>query len=193
MGEELFAKAVRAGLRRVMVGVESGSPGDARSARQGHAHRAGPQTAAMCARHDVGVIFNFIVGFPGEPDESIDATLSLAKRLRACTRVSRRPSSIPALSRNPLAEHARADGYGFPQGLEAWADFDYVGGRAMGQRDAVAPGRALQVLHAPRLAAGCTWRWPLRAAARFRCERDWYDFPVEKALVELVRPPQQVS
>jgi hypothetical protein len=37
------------------------------------------------------------------------------------------------------------------------------------------------------------WRWPLRAASRWRCERDWYRFPVEKALVEWVRPPQQVS
>jgi hypothetical protein len=37
------------------------------------------------------------------------------------------------------------------------------------------------------------WRWPLRTASQFRCEHDWYGMPVEKLIVDLVRPPQQVS
>jgi len=37
------------------------------------------------------------------------------------------------------------------------------------------------------------WRWPLRTAAQFRCEHDWYGLPVEKLIVDFVRPPQQVS
>ena len=69
LGEELFAKcgprrpAARDDRRRV------GLAGDARSAEEGHEARAGDDTAEMCARHDVGAIFNFIVGFPGETDD----------------------------------------------------------------------------------------------------------------------------
>lgn len=36
-------------------------------------------------------------------------------------------------------------------------------------------------------------RWPLHTLARWRCERDFYRFPVEKRLVEWVRPPQKLS
>ena len=37
------------------------------------------------------------------------------------------------------------------------------------------------------------WRWPLRATSQWRCNHDWYGLPVEKLIVDLVRPPQQVS
>ena len=37
------------------------------------------------------------------------------------------------------------------------------------------------------------WRWPLRATAQWRCRHDWYDLPVEKLIVDFVRPPQQAS
>ena len=195
MGEALFGKAVRAGLRRVMVGVESGHQATLDRLAKDMRLEQVLQAASLCARYDVGVIFNFIVGFPGEPDESIDATLSLAKRLRRMHPRFETPifyyRPYPG---NPLAERARAEGYGFPRGLEGWADFDYVGGRGPWVTDT----RWRQVerfkfytRHAWQ--RGAAWRWPLRAAARFRCERDWYDFPVEKALVELVRRPQQVS
>ena len=81
----------------------------------------------------------------------------------------------------------------FPRGLEAWADFDYVGGRGpwvSAERWRQVERFKFYTRHAWQPGA---WRWPLRAASRWRCDRDWYAFPVEKALVELVRPPQQVS
>lgn len=194
MGEALFAKAVRSGLRRVMVGVESGSQETLDRLKKDMRLEQVTQTAEMCARHDVGVIFNFIVGFPREPDESIDATLGLAKRLRGMHPRFETPifyyRPYPG---NPIAEQARTEGYTFPEGLEAWADFDYVGGRGPW----VSADRWRQVerfkFYARHAWQPGVWRWPLRAASRWRCDRDWYAFPVEKALVELVRPPQQVS
>ncbi len=36
-------------------------------------------------------------------------------------------------------------------------------------------------------------RWPLRAAARWRCTYDWYALPIEKTIADLVRRPQRVS
>lgn len=194
MGEGLFAKCVRAGLRRVMVGVESGSQATLDRLRKDLRVEQVITTAEICARYDVGVIFNFIVGFPREGEDSIDATLRLAKYLRAMHPRFETPifyyRPYPG---NPIADEARAGGYTFPCGLDAWADFDYVGARSpwldvqrwrhierfkFYTRHAWHPGR---------------WRWPLRTASRWRCDHDWYGFPLEKTLIEWVRPPQQVS
>ncbi|MGQ0736872.1 MAG: B12-binding domain-containing radical SAM protein [Acidobacteriota bacterium] len=194
MGEALFAKAVRAGLRRVMIGVESGSQATLDWLEKDLQLDQVSVAADLCVRHDVGAIFNFIVGFPGEPDDSIDASLQLAKRLRSLHPQFETPifyyRPYPG---NPIADRARQAGYEFPRGLQGWADFDYVAGRGpwvsatrfrqverfkFYTRHAWQPGR---------------WRWPLRRAARWRCERDWYAFPVEKAVVEWMRRPEQVS
>lgn len=194
LGDELFAKTVRSGLRRVMVGVESGSQEMLDRLKKDMTIDQVRQTADLCARHGVGAIFNFIVGFPGESEQSMQATLALAKTLRRQHAAFETPifyyRPYPG---NPMADQSAALGYVFPRGLEAWADFDYVGGRGPW----ITPDRWRTVerfkfytRHAWKPGA---WRWPLRASSRWRCDHDWYDLPVEKALVEWVRPPQQVS
>ena len=151
-------------------------------------------TAGMCRRHGVGAIFNFIVGFPGESEASMQATLSLAKELRR----SNPEFDTPIFYYRPYPGNQMADlsaeqGYVFPRGLEEWADFDYVAGRGPW----ITPEQWRKVerfkfytRHAWKPGA---WRWPLRTASQFRCNHDWYDLPVEKLIVDLVRPPQQVS
>jgi radical SAM superfamily enzyme YgiQ (UPF0313 family) len=194
MGEAGFATCVRSGLRRVMVGVEAGSQETLDALKKDLRIEQVFAAAEMCARHDVGAIFNFIVGFPGESDASVDATLAAAKRLRRMHPRFETPifyyRPYPG---NAIADRARADGYRFPRGLDAWADFDYVGGRGpwvSAERWRQIERFKFYVRHSGESGA---WRWPLRAASRWRCDRDWYGFPVEKTLVELIRPPQQVS
>jgi radical SAM superfamily enzyme YgiQ (UPF0313 family) len=194
MGEPLFRKCVQAGLRRVMVGVESGSQETLDRLKKDVRIEQVAAAASLCARYDVGVIFNFIVGFPGESEASVAATLSCAKRLRAMHPRFETPifyyRPYPG---NPIADAARATGYHFPQGLTGWADFDYVGGRSpwlTSDRWRQIERFKFYTRHAWQPGV---WRWPLRTASRWRCDRDWYGFPIEKALVELVRPPQQAS
>jgi radical SAM superfamily enzyme YgiQ (UPF0313 family) len=194
LGDDLFAKTVRSGLRRVMVGVESGSQDMLDRLHKDMKLEQVRVAAAMCTRHGVGAIFNFIVGFPGESEASMQATLAFAKELRRANAAFETPifyyRPYPG---NPLAEQSAALGYVFPKGLEQWADFDYVGGRGPW----ITPRQWKNVerfkfytRHAWKPGA---WRWPLRTASQFRCEHDWYGLPVEKLIVDLVRPPQQVS
>lgn len=194
LGDKGVALAVRAGLRRAMVGVESGSPETLARLRKDTTLDQVRRAADLLVAHNVGGIFNFIVGFPDEPSSSICATLALAKDLRRMSPAFETPvfyyRPYPG---NPVAEAAVANGYMFPRGLEAWADFDYVGSRGPW----VTPDlwRTVEAFkfytkHAWRPGA---WRWPLRVASRLRCTHDWYRWPIEKHLVELVRPPQQVS
>lgn len=194
LGDDLFAKTVRSGLRRVMVGVESGSQEMLDRLKKDMTIDQVRQTADLCTRHGLGAIFNFIVGFPGESEQSMQATLALAKTLRQSNAAFDTPifyyRPYPG---NPMADQSANMGYVFPRGLEAWADFDYVGGRGpwiTPERWRTVERFKFYTRHAWRPGA---WRWPLRASARWRCEHDWYGLPVEKLLVEWVRPPQQVS
>src|SRR5262245_23376720 len=130
MTDALFAKAQRSGLARVMVGVESGDQAMLDWMKKDATLEHVIATAERCARNGVGAIFNFIVGFPGEPAHAFDATLALVKRLR---RLSPRFETPIFYYRpypgTPIAEAARQTGYRFPTSLEGWAGFDYVGER----------------------------------------------------------------
>jgi anaerobic magnesium-protoporphyrin IX monomethyl ester cyclase len=194
LGDELFAKTVRSGLRRVMVGVESGSQPMLDRLQKDMKLDQVRVAAEMCTRHGVGAIFNFIVGFPGESHESMQATLALAKSLRRANPAFETPifyyRPYPG---NPMAEQSAAQGYVFPNGLEEWADFDYVAGR--GPWISADQWRTVErfkfyTRHAWKPGA---WRWPLRATSQWRCNHDWYAMPVEKMIVDFIRPPQQVS
>ena len=194
LGDDLFAKAVRSGLRRVMVGVESGSQQMLDRLQKDMKLEQVHKTAEMCSRHGVGAIFNFIVGFPGEPESSMQATLALAKTLGRSNPAFETPifyyRPYPG---NPMAEESAAQGYVFPRGLEAWADFDYVGGRGpwmTPEQWRTVERFKFYTRHAWKPGA---WRWPLRATSQWRCRHDWYAMPVEKMIVDLIRPPQQVS
>lgn len=194
LGDELFAKAVRSGLRRVMVGVESGSQDMLDRLQKDVMLEQVRRTADLCTRHGVGAIFNFIVGFPGESERSMQATLALAKELRRSNAAFDTPifyyRPYPG---NPMADRSAERGYVFPRGLEEWAEFDYVSGGGPWitpqQRQTVERFKFYS-RHAWKPGA---WRWPLRATAKWRCNHDWYGLPVEKMIVDFVRPPQQVS
>jgi radical SAM superfamily enzyme YgiQ (UPF0313 family) len=116
LGDQLFAKAVRSGLRRVMVGVESGSQEMLDRLQKDMKIAQVRTTAEMCTRHKVGAIFNFIVGFPGESEQSMQATLTLAKELRR----SNAEFETPIFYYRPYPGNAMADqsaerGYVFPR------------------------------------------------------------------------------
>jgi anaerobic magnesium-protoporphyrin IX monomethyl ester cyclase len=194
LGDDLFAKTVRSGLRRVMVGVESGSQEMLDRLQKDMKIDQVRATAEMCTRHRVGAIFNFIVGFPGETEHSMQATLALAKALRRSNADFETPifyyRPYPG---NPMAQLSAERGYVFPQGLEQWADFDYVGGRGpwiTSDQWKNIERFKFYTRHAWRPGV---WRWPLRAASQWRCDHDWYDLPLEKLIVDFMRPPQQVS
>ncbi len=194
LSEAAFEKAARSGLRRVMVGVESGSQRMLAWMQKDVTIDQILTAAERCARHDIGAIFNFIVGFPDEPEECLADTLALIKRLRAMHPAFETPvfyyRPYPGTA---IAELARARGYTFPRGLDEWAAFDYVGGRSPWLSEAEWRRIERFKFYVRQAWSPGRWRGPLRAMSRWRCARDCYAWPIEKRLVELVRPPQAVS
>ncbi len=195
LDEALFSKARLAGLSRVMIGVESGSQAMLdwmkKDMKVAHVLAA----AERCARHGIGIIFNFIVGFPDESDLSVADTLALIKRVRAMrANFETQIFYFRPYPGTALAEYARQRGYQFPASLDEWAEFDYVGRR--GPWVSEEKWRRIERFKFYSRHAwndGSVARWPLRAASRWRCRRDQYAVPFEKQIVEWLRPPERVS
>ncbi|MEZ5287294.1 MAG: radical SAM protein [Vicinamibacterales bacterium] len=156
LGDAGFGAAVAAGLRKVMIGVESGSEATLHRLRKDVTLEQVEAAADLCARHGLAATFNFIVGFPGEDDESVHATLALAKRLRRQSPSFDTPvfyyRPCPG---NPLADEAEAAGEELPRASTPGGVRLRGPARAVGERRALATRRALQVLHAPRVGARC--------------------------------------
>ena len=83
LDETVLMACRHAGLRRVMIGLESGSQPMLDWMKKDVKLDQVFVSAEKCRRHGIAVLFNLIVGFPDEPAESVAATLAVAKRLRA--------------------------------------------------------------------------------------------------------------
>jgi cell division protein FtsI (penicillin-binding protein 3) len=135
------------------------------------------------------------LGFPGESDASVHETLALAKRLRRMS-----PDfEVPVFYYKPypgsaITERVVAEGYALPATLEEWADFDFIGSSGPW----VTPEKQ-QLIERFKFYNRFAWgpeTWPrraLQAVARWRCQRDMYRFPIEKALVERLKPLPELS
>jgi radical SAM superfamily enzyme YgiQ (UPF0313 family) len=195
LDEELLALCRRSGLRRVMIGVESGSPEMLERIAKDITIEKVFDSAAKCLRHDIAVLWNLIVGFPGETPETLAATLDVGKRLRALS-----PSFELAIfyykpyPGNPLADMHHAAGHPSPSTLAEWAEFDYVGTPSPWlepeERRLIEGFKFYQRIGWSRPTA---LRAPVQALARWRCRRDAYALPIEKAVIERLRPPVEVS
>jgi radical SAM superfamily enzyme YgiQ (UPF0313 family) len=193
--EEVFAKCRDSGLRRVLVGVESGTQEMMdrilKDIRIEHVHF----TAERCACHGVAVIFPFIVGFPGESGESIQASLDLAKRLRAMSPDFQTPIFyFKPYPGSPITDAAVADGHALPCSLDEWADFDFIGSAGPWVTPEVHRKverfKFYQQIGFDRPRAALR---PLQALARWRCRHDVYGLPLEKVVIDWIRPQPALS
>jgi radical SAM superfamily enzyme YgiQ (UPF0313 family) len=195
LNEDALALCVRSGLRRVMIGVESGSQATLDWIAKDITVEQVLQSAAMCVRHGIGAIFPFIVGFPGESQESVQATLMLVKRLRAMSPDFETPifyyKPYPG---SQIADAAVRNGYALPNSLEGWADFDFVGSTGPW-----VDSRTHRLVERFKFYNRFAWgpeTWPrllLQKVARWRCHRDWYHLPLEKMVVERLKPGPRLS
>jgi radical SAM superfamily enzyme YgiQ (UPF0313 family) len=195
LDDALLAKCKRAGLRRVMIGVESGSQQMLDWMKKDIRVAQVFSSAEKCLRHDIAILFNFIVGFPDEPMESVIETMNLAKALRASSpHFEIAVFYFKPYPGNDIAELLLRQGYPFPRTLEEWAEFDYVGSSSPS-----VTREKYNLIERFKFYQRIAWsrptlvRAPLQALARWRCTRDWYAFPFEKVITESIRHPVRLS
>lgn len=196
MSDDLFALCKRSGLRRVMIGVESGDQQTLNWLKKDITIEQVFEAAERCKRFDLGAIFPFIVGFPQESPQSVEASLQAVKRLRA---MSPKFETVIFFYQpypgSPIADLVRDSGYPMPQSLEEWAAFDYV--ESYGPWVPQEKWERVQRFKFYQRFAwsenGSLLKWPIKRLARLRCEKDFYKFPIEKRLVEWLRPAASLS
>jgi len=186
---DVFELCRRAGLRRVMVGMESGSQDMldwmAKDARVEQVF----SLADKCRAAGIAVLCNLIVGFPGESEASVRATLRAARRLRGYG-----PQFQIAVfyyrpyPGTPIADAVVRDGYPMPKTLEAWAAFE-DGPQAGPWIDAGKRSLVDAFVFYQRIgwARRTPVRAPLQALARWRCTRHNYRWPIEQRLLTSFR------
>ncbi len=196
MGEDLFKLCKRSGLERVMIGVESGSQRMLDHIKKDIRIEQVFKVAEICNRFDIAINFSMIVGFPGEPEEDLNETLRVTKELRKMNPEFR--TSIfyfKPYPGNPIADQLKADGYRFPETLEEWAQFDYVGPV---KNDWISKTKFRQI-EGFKFYQRLAWSkkkfycLPLQQLARLRCENDFYFFPFEKFFANVFYPGAKMS
>ena len=193
--EEVFAKCKQSGLRRVLVGVEAGTQEMMDRIRKDIRLEHVYFTAERCRRYEVAVIFPFIVGFPGESEASIQASLDMAKELRAMSPDFQTPIFFfKPYPGSPITHEAVQGGYTLPCTLEEWADFDFIGSAGPWVKPEVYRRverfKFYQQVGFDRPRA---WLAPLQKLARWRCRHDAYGWPVEKLVRDWIRPQEALS
>jgi anaerobic magnesium-protoporphyrin IX monomethyl ester cyclase len=194
--EEVWKLCKRSGLRRLLVGVESGSDEMLKRIRKDVTIDQVFHTAEKMREHGIAGHFPFIVGFPDESDESIQATLACARRLRSMSPDFLTPIFyFKPYPGSAIVADAIARGYRLPDTLDEWSRFDYVQGdpgpwvtpekfrlierfkffHELAWTRASPAGRALQHL------------------ARYRCSRNDYRWPLEMMLVRSFRAEPRLS
>lgn len=193
--DEVLALCVRSGLRRVMIGVESGSQEMLDWMTKDVTIEEVLTAAEKCVRFGIGAIFPFIVGFPGESDASVRASMAMIKRLRSMSPDFETPVFFfKPYPGSRITAEVVANGYRLPQTLEEWAEFDFIGSSGPW----VTPEKH-NLVERFKFYNRVAWgpeRWyrrPLQRVARWRCERDFYRAPVEKAVIERIRPLPRLS
>ena len=193
--DEVFALCARAGLRQVIIGVESGSQEMLNWMTKDITLEQVLDCAEKCVRHNLGAIFPFIVGFPGESEESVWATLEMVKRLRAMSPRFETPifyyKPYPG---SRITEEVVRNGYRLPQTLEEWAEFDFIGSAGPWvSREKYELVERFKFYNRFAWGPERWWRRPLQAIARWRCGRNFYRAPVEKVIVERLKPLPKLS
>jgi anaerobic magnesium-protoporphyrin IX monomethyl ester cyclase len=194
--DEVWAKCKQSGLRRLLVGVESGSDEMLRRIRKDIKIEQVFATAEKMVQHGIAGHFPFIVGFPDESESSIQASLDVAKRLRAMSPDFLTPIFyFKPYPGSELVIEAVARGFRLPQTLEEWAQFDYVAGMpgpwvTPEKFELIERFKFFHELAWKRVAPG---KRLLQRLARYRCNRDFYRWPVEMLFTRWLVPEQKLS
>jgi anaerobic magnesium-protoporphyrin IX monomethyl ester cyclase len=127
--DDIWALCKRSGLRRLLVGVESGSDEMLKRIKKDIKIEQVFHTARKMRDHGIAGQFPFIVGFPDESDDSIRETLDVVQQLRAMSANFQTPIFyFKPYPGSEIVTDAVARGFRLPETLAAWSDFDYVDG-----------------------------------------------------------------
>jgi anaerobic magnesium-protoporphyrin IX monomethyl ester cyclase len=194
--DSVWMRCKQSGLRRLLVGVESGSNEVLKRIKKDIKIEQVYETAEKMLRFGIAGHFPFIVGFPDESDENVQATLDCAKRLRSMSPEFLTPIFyFKPYPGSALVIEAVERGFRLPKTLEEWAKFDYVAGEP---GPWVSPEK-FELIERFKFFHELAWKKAspgkrlLQRLARYRCIKDNYRWPVEMLFTRWLAPAQTLS
>lgn len=190
-----FKICAKSGLRRLLIGVESGSQEMMDWLKKDIKIEQVFTCANRCKELGISVIFPFIIGFPEETKESVSSTVSLAKQLNGMS-VN---FSTPIFYFKPypgseITQEVVKKGYKLPDSTEKWADFDYIGSAGPWvDKDKFIFFENLKFYLKLAYSKQNIFFTPLQLLAKWRCSRNWFKFPLEKKVAILILSKQELS
>ncbi|WP_459210768.1 B12-binding domain-containing radical SAM protein [Aquimarina rhabdastrellae] len=190
-----FKTCAASGLRRLLIGVESGSQEMMDWLKKDIKIEQVYLCAERCKQLGISVIFPFIVGFPEETAKSIEGTVKVAKELN-----SMHPDfSTPIFYFKPypgskITEDVLKKGYVLPQTTQEWSDFDYVGssGPWVSQEKYAFFEKFKFYLKLAYTKQKIIYK-PIQVLAQWRCKNNMFKFSFEKRLIDLFLTKQELS
>jgi anaerobic magnesium-protoporphyrin IX monomethyl ester cyclase len=194
--DSVWQRCKQSGLRRLLVGVESGSNEVLKRIKKDIKIEQVYETAEKMLKFGIAGHFPFIVGFPDESDENIQSTLDCAKRLRSMSPDFLTPIYyFKPYPGSALVIEAVAKGFRLPETLEEWAKFDYVAGEP---GPWVSPEK-FELIERFKFFHELAWKKVspgkrlLQRLARYRCIKDNYRWPVEMLFMRWLVPTPTLS
>lgn len=194
MSEENFSFLSSAGLRRVLIGVESGSQEMMDWLKKDIKIEHIYLCADRCMKNNINVIFPFIVGFPEESNESFDKSINMAAELNQMSPLFQTPIFYfkPYPGSN-ITDEAVRKGYKLPESLSEWSNFDYV--------DSIGPWVSLKKyqfvenfkFYTKVARSKSRIAKPLSKMAKWRLANHNYSIPLDKKIIQLFKPHQKLS
>jgi anaerobic magnesium-protoporphyrin IX monomethyl ester cyclase len=194
--DEVWKRCKQSGLRRLLVGVESGSNAVLKRIRKDIKIEQVFEVAEKMVRFDLAGHFPFIVGFPEESDADIQASLDCATKLRSMSPDFLTPIYyFKPYPGSQLVIEAVERGFKLPETLEAWAQFDYVAGEpgpwvSPEKFELIERFKFFHELAWKRMSRG---KRLLQRLARARVQANNYRFPVEMLFSRWLVPVQKLS
>jgi anaerobic magnesium-protoporphyrin IX monomethyl ester cyclase len=183
------------GLRRLLIGVESGSQEMMDWLKKDIKLEHVFMCAERCRDIGIAVQFPFIVGFPEETDKSIVETVKVAHQLN-----SMHPNfQTPIFYFKPypgtkITDDVVKKGYKLPQTIQEWADFDFVGSVGPWVSDEKFDFFEKFKFY---LKFGYSKQkpiyLPIQVVAKLRCKYKFFSFPIEKKIVDTFFKKQQLA
>lgn len=196
MSKEEFIQCKKGGLRRLLIGVESGSQEMMDWLKKDIKVEQVLLCAERCKELDIGVIFPFIVGFPKESDASIVATKKMISRLALMSSAFKTPIFyFKPYPGTQITNDVVASGeYHMPTSIEEWAEFDYVGSKGPWvSEDKFQDFEKFKFYLKVLTKKANPLIWPLTLLAKYRVKNQNFNLTIEKKVVELFLKEKKLS
>lgn len=195
MSFEDFKLCKEGGLRRLLIGVESGTQEMMNWLKKDIKLEHVLLCAERCRELNISVIFPFIVGFPNEPNKSIEGTKSMVRKLAFMSAGFETPIFYfkPYPGTQITLEAVKNGSYKLPETIQEWSEFDYIGSKGPWVSNQLFNEMERLKFYLKLNRQRKMFLKPLRWLAKRRVQKMYFRFPIEKRIVELVKPSTKLS